>query len=163
MNIVFNADEIFAMAVQIERNGQAFYQKAADIQSDETARAYFMNLVDMEHDHVATFQTMRETFADSGESMDLYDEGGQYLAAVADGHHVEGSPSVTATLTGNETLEEILRMAIGLEKDAVLFYIGLKDVVPEGLGREKVDFIIAEEKQHLVTLSEELRKLKAAD
>ena len=54
-----------------------------------------------------------------------------------------------------------LRLAIGLEKDAVLFYLGMKDVVPENLGKGKVDFIIEEEKQHLVTLTAELKKLKA--
>ncbi len=159
MSIRFNADEIFAMAVQIERNGQAFYQIAADSQKDEATRAYFQELVDMEKEHVAIFQKMREEFSDAGESMDLYDEAGQYLATMADGHKVEGSPRLTATLTGEETMEEILRLAIGLEKDAVLFYLGMKDVVPETLGRDKVDWIIEEEKQHLVTLTAKLKAL----
>ncbi len=161
MSLRFNADEIFSMAVQIERNGQAFYQKAADMQKDEATRDYFLNLVDMEKEHVATFQKMKEQFSDAGESMDLYDEAGAYLAAMADGYKVEGSPRVTAALTGNETIEEVLRLAIGLEKDAVLFYLGMKDVVPETLGKDKVDFIIEEEKQHLVMLTAELKKLKA--
>jgi rubrerythrin len=161
MSIRFNADEIFAMAVQIERNGQAFYQQAADMQKDETTRDYFLNLAGMEKEHVTTFQKMKEQFSDVGESMDLYDEAGAYLATLADAYKVEGSPKITDALTGNETIEEILRLAIGLEKDAVLFYLGMKDVVPESLGRDKVDFIIEEEKQHLVTLAAELKKLKA--
>ncbi len=160
MSMIFNADEVFAMAVQVERNGQAFYQKAADIQNDDATRSFFLELVEMEKAHVTTFQAMREQFADSGETMDMYDEGGQYLAAVADGYRIEGAPSVTAALTGNETVDDILRMAIRLEKDAVLFYLGIKDVVPEGLGKDKIDLIIDEEKQHLVTLSAELRKAR---
>jgi hypothetical protein len=36
----------------------------------------------------------------------------------------------------------------------------MKDVVPANLGRDKVDFIIEEEKQHLVTLTAELKKIK---
>ncbi len=160
MSIRFNADEIFAMAVQIERNGQAFYQKAADLQKDEATRDFFLELVDMEKEHVATFQAMRDQFADAGESMDLYDEAGQYLATMADGYKVEGSPKITAALTGDETMEDILRLAIGLEKDAVLFYLGMKDVVPAALGKDKVDWIIEEEKQHLVTLTAKLKALK---
>jgi len=160
MSIRFNADEIFAMAVQIERNGQAFYQKAADIQKDDATRDYFLELVGMEKEHVTTFQNMREQFSEAGEAMDLYDEAGQYLATMADGYKVEGSPKITAELTGEETMEEILRLAIGLEKDAVLFYLGMKDVVPEGLGKDKVDWIIEEEKQHLVTLTAKLKALK---
>lgn len=159
MSIRFNADEIFAMAVQIERNGQAFYQKAAELQQDEGIRRYFLDLVDMEKQHVITFQRMREQFSDAGESMDPYHEADQYLCAMADGLKVEGAPKLTAELTGEESLEQILHMAIGLEKDAVLFYLGMKDVVPENLGREQVDGIIEEEKQHLVTLTAKLRGL----
>jgi len=161
MSIRFNADEIFAMAVQIERNGQAFYQKAADIQKDEATRDYFLELVEMEKEHVSTFQKMRDEFSGAGESMDPYDEASQYMATMADGYKVEGSPKIAADLTGGETMEDILRLAIGLEKDAVLFYLGMKDVVPENLGRDKVDWIIEEEKQHLVTLTAKLKALKA--
>jgi len=32
--IVFNADEIFEMAIRIEKNGAAFYQKAEGLQAD---------------------------------------------------------------------------------------------------------------------------------
>ncbi len=161
MSVKFNADEIFAMAVQIERNGQAFYQKAADMQKDEAIRDYFLELVGMEKEHVATFQNMREQLSDAVDSMDLYDESGQYLAAMADGYRVEGSPKIMAELSGEETIEEILRLAIGLEKDAVLFYLGMKDVVPKDLGQDKVDWIIEEEKQHLVTLTAKLKAFKA--
>lgn len=162
MSIKFNADEIFAMAVQIERNGKAFYEKAADMQPDDATRDYFMSLVEMERRHVATFEEMREQLGGSGETMDLYDEAGQYLDAMADGQLVEGAPRITATLTGKETIEDILRLAIGLEKDAVLFYLGMKDVVPGNLGRDQVDLIIEEEKQHIVTLTAELRKRQKA-
>ena len=47
----------------------------------------------------------------------------QYLAAMADTMGGEGSPSVADSLTGDETLEEILRTAVGLEKDSILFYL----------------------------------------
>ena len=56
-------------------------------------------------------------------------------------------------------MEEILRIALDLEKKAILFYLGLKDVVPENLGKDKIDRIIDEEKSHVVTLTQELKKL----
>ncbi|NIP32685.1 hypothetical protein GWO25_02155, partial [Candidatus Saccharibacteria bacterium] len=34
MAAVFNADEIFEMAIRIENNGAAFYRKAASLQSN---------------------------------------------------------------------------------------------------------------------------------
>jgi len=57
-------------------------------------------------------------------------------------------------------MEDILRIAIGLEGKSIMFYLGIKDMVPEKLGSTKVDAIIAEEKSHIVVLAAELRKLK---
>ena len=59
-------------------------------------------------------------------------------------------------LTGRESLEEILQTAIGLEKDSITFYLGIREMVPEKLGKDKVDRIIKEEMSHVVMLTEEL-------
>ena len=58
------------------------------------------------------------------------------------------------------SLKEILKEAIVAEKDAIVFYLGMKDAVPENLGREKMDAIIKEEMGHIRTLSKELVALK---
>ncbi len=49
-------------------------------------------------------------------------------------------------LTGDETMVQVIDTAIGLEKESILFYLGLKDIVPPKLGRVKIDEIIEEEK-----------------
>ena len=72
----------------------------------------------------------------------------------------EGSPTVADALTGKETLEDILRTALGLEKDSILFYLGVKDMVPPNYGQEKIDEIIREEKRHVAQLAGLLRKVK---
>jgi rubrerythrin len=87
-------------------------------------------------------------------------EASLYLQALANSHGGEGTVSVTEALTGNESVEDILRTAIGLEQQSIAFYVGLKDMVPPKLGREKVEAIIAEEKQHLATLAAELKKAR---
>ncbi len=43
--------------------------------------------------------------------------------------------------------------AIGLEKESILFYLGLKDMVPPKYGQEKLDQIIHEEQRHVTQLS----------
>jgi rubrerythrin len=50
MAIVFNADEIFEMAIRIENNGAAFYRKAAGLQSDTKNHKFLESLAKME-DH----------------------------------------------------------------------------------------------------------------
>jgi rubrerythrin len=58
-------------------------------------------------------------------------------------------------------LEEILTTAIGLEKDSILFYVGLKDLVPPKYGQEKIDDIIRQERKHVAQLTNHRKKLRA--
>jgi len=51
-------------------------------------------------------------------------------------------------------------MAIGLEKDSIVFYLGMKDAVPERLGRSRIDDIIREEMSHVYLLSREFETLR---
>ena len=53
-----------------------------------------------------------------------------------------------------------LECAVDLEKKSVLFYLGMKDMVPQKLGRDRLDHIISEEKGHIVELSRELRAVQ---
>jgi len=163
MAIGFNVDEVFEMAIRIEENGAAFYRKAAGLQSDTEDREFLEKLAAMEEGHKATFTEMRKVLADKekgGKVFDPQDELSLYLSAMADTHGGEGSPSAANSLTGAETMEEVLTTAIGLEKESVLFYLGLKDMVPPKYGLEKVDDIIREERRHIAQLTSLLGKLK---
>ena len=163
MAIVFNADEIFEMAIRIENNGAAFYRKAAGLQSDTKNKNFLESLANMEDRHQKTFTDMRATLTEKDKDpkvFDPYNEVSQYLAAMADTMGGEGSPSVADSLTGDETLEDILRIAVGLEKDSILFYLGIKDLIPHQSGQDRIDEIIKEERRHVVQLSNLLEKLR---
>ena len=164
MAIVFNADEVFGMAIRIENNGAAFYRRAAGLQSDIKNQKFLEGLANMEDRHQKIFTDMRTSLTEKDKGpkvFDPYDEVSQYLAAMADTMGGEGSPSVADTLTGNESLEEILNIAVGLEKDSILFYLGIKDLIPAQSGQDRIDEIIKEERRHVVQLSNLLEKLKA--
>lgn len=163
MAIVFNADEIFEMAIRIEKNGAAFYRKAAGLQSDTKNQKFLESLAKMEDHHQKIFTEMRTTLTEKDKVpkvFDPYNEVSQYLAAMADTMGGEGSPSVADSLTGDETLEDILRTAVGLEKDAILFYLGIKDLIPSQSGQDRIDEIIRQERRHVAQLSNLLEKLK---
>jgi len=53
-------------------------------------------------------------------------------------------------------MEEILKEAILAEKDSIVFYLGMKEMVPENLGETKIDAIIKEEMAHIKLLSGKL-------
>jgi rubrerythrin len=161
MGVLFNADEVFEMAIQTEENGAAFYRRAAELHPDGEEVKFLLGLAEIEDGHKETFQVMRADLAKSEKRESVYDpyeEAAQYLDAVADGSGGEGSPKVVDSLTGQESMKDILKTAIELEKNSILFYLGLLELVPERLGQEKVTGIIKEERAHVVALVGELRK-----
>ncbi len=54
---------------------------------------------------------------------------------------------------------KLLKIAIELEKDSVIYYMGIKQVIPESFGKEKVDSIIKEEMSHITLLNSKLSSL----
>ena len=157
----FNAQEVFEMAIQIEENGAAFYRKAADLQKEAADKKFLQTLAQVEDRHKVSFQEMKTQVSELEKSQTVFDPNDElsaYLKAMADAHGGEGNPEALELLTGKETMAEIVTLAIGLEKESILFYLGLKDIVPPKYGREKIDEIINEEKKHVVQLSGFLKK-----
>lgn len=156
MAYVFNADDMFKMAIRIEENGARFYRKAAKLQSEMKNREMLEDLAKMEDQHTATFEKMRDQITKAEKTSTVFDPQGEaslYLIAMADAHKGEGHPSVADALTGRESITEIINIAIGLEKESILFYLGLKDLVPPIYGQEKLDKIINEERRHIIQLN----------
>lgn len=156
MSIDFNADDIFEMAERIERNGNRFYCKAAENMQDQDAKEVFLDLAAMENEHLKTFTKMKQELSHEEIKPTAFDPDDQellYLKAMADGNVFNIKANPAGELTGDETVSEIISTAIGLEKDSIVFYLGLKELVPENKGRDKIDNIIREEMQHIAILS----------
>ncbi|RKZ29202.1 rubrerythrin [bacterium] len=161
MPINFNADEIFEMAIKSERNAVKMYGDLAKKHQSPGISEELLKMAQMEADHANIFVEMRRELPEDMRNtvFDPNDEAAKYLKAVADASIAEGSPEIAEKMTGEESLEEILKLAIELEKQAILFYLGMKDMVPERLGRGKIEEIIKEEQGHIVTLSNRLKAL----
>ena len=156
MSFEFSADEIFEMAEQMERNGQQFYNAAAAAVQGEEHKKLLLELAGMEVDHEKTFQTMRGELTQKEKDTNVFDPQGEaalYLKALVD----------TRVFFQKEmdvsSMEKILKAAIEAEKDSIVFYLGMKNAVPEDLGRTRLDDIIKEEMNHVRLLSRELVKL----
>lgn len=159
MGIEFNADEVIEMAEEIETNGAAFYRKAAEIFEDRDKRDLLLQLAAMEDHHLVIFRQMRKSLTTKETRPTTYDPEGEaalYLKAFADGNIFDTSVKPADRLTGDQTLSDVLRLAISIEKDSVVFYAGLRLLVPPKLGRDKVEDVIAEELKHITILNREL-------
>jgi rubrerythrin len=162
MSVVFNADEVFEMAEEIERNGAKFYREAAAKADNADIKQMFLNMASMEDGHLRAFADMRKnlTEQEKGETaFDPYNEASLYLQALADSKGFEGMRSPTQKLTGEESVRELLEIAINAEKNSVLYYVGLKDLVPAEAGRDKIEDIIREEVRHVADLRRRLTAL----
>ena len=156
MSFEFSADEIFNMAEQMERNGQKFYSAAAEAVQGADHKKLLLELAEMEVDHEKTFKAMRSELTRKEKETNVFDPDGEaalYLKALVD----------TRVFFQKEmdvsSMEKILKAAIEAEKDSIVFYLGMKNAVPEELGRGRLDAIIKEEMSHVRLLSRELVKL----
>lgn len=159
MSITFNADEIFEIAEQIERNGMEFYRRAAEVSSDAEARKLMLELADWEGTHVKVFADLRKDLSLHEKEPVFFDpnnEAVMYLRAIAGEHVFSPKADSRKFLSGKESLEQILSKAICFEKDSIAFYVGMRDLVSKELGKEKVDKIIEEEKRHVVMLNKQI-------
>ncbi|MCK4851138.1 MAG: rubrerythrin, partial [Phycisphaerae bacterium] len=89
MAITFNADEIYNIAEQIERNGQKFYSDSAERVKEPSATKVLQDLADMEAEHLKTFQALHAKLSEQARQEITWDpdgEAGAYLQAAADSH-----------------------------------------------------------------------------
>ena len=161
MGIVFSADEVLKMAINIEQNGANFYRKAAGSQKDPAVKEQLIKLAEMEDDHGRTFTKIAEGLDESVRTS-VFDENEVdiYIKAMVDALEVEGAPTIADALMGDESFKEILEMAIDLEKESILFYVGMKMKVPERLGKNNIEEIIQEEVSHAATLQNMLLEME---
>jgi len=159
---IFNIDETFEIAEQIERNGAKFYRKAADIFEASRAKSLLMDLATMEDKHEKLFKEMRQELKKKSGMEESYidEEPARYLKAVAGGYVFPISADPSAKLTGKEGLAEIIDFAIEIEKDSIVFYLGIREVMPEELGKFDISQIVKEEMRHITILTDLLHKTK---
>ena len=162
MSFTFDVDEIFEIAEGIERNGAQFYRQAAQNCGDKKTKKMLLDMAAMENEHLAAFTQMREKFNEEEKGTVVFDPddiSALYLQTMADAHGWEGRITPIKELTGSETIKDILEISLNAEKESVVFYSGLKGLVPSDTGKKKVEEIIIEELSHITTLLSKLKSL----
>jgi len=157
MSYDFNADEIFEMAEQMERNGAAFYRKAAKAATGDQNRKMLLKLAEMEDEHEKTFKAMHSELTSVEKESTVFDPQGEsalYLRALVDTRVFFKKEIDVASM------KEIFKEALMAEKDSIVFYLGMKELVPEKLGKNRLDGIIKEEMQHIKIIGKELSAFK---
>jgi rubrerythrin len=159
MGLTFNADEIFEIAETIERNGAVFYSQAAEKMKDKAIQRFLLEMAGWEEAHLLIFEEMRKALAGKICEPATYDPDGltgAYLQALADRRVFDYKQDPTKKFSERTELSDIIKIAIDLEKDSIVFYLGMKALVPAAMGRGKIDDIIKEEMRHIAILSSKM-------
>ncbi len=160
MKLYFNADEIFEMAEEIERQGARFYDKAAGMFADPGVKGMFKDLATMEVGHEKIFANMRSTIlSDAFKGYDPDEMAAAYIKSFTDGKVFDFRKNMADLVTERSTVSDVLKMGLDAEKNSIVFYTGIKKIVPENFGKDAIDKIIAEEMKHIVVLVEKMSNL----
>lgn len=158
----FSADELLAVAEEIERNGYIFYSKAAEAASDPSVGAMLRQLAEWEEQHYEIFRAMRAGLGEREKErtvFDPFDEIGLYLKAYASGKIIRADWDPESKAAGLKGLADVLDFALAIEKDSVVYYTGMRQLVPRGLGKDKIDRIIEEEMKHVAIIASRMAEL----
>ena len=151
-----SASTALGWAMEIEANGEVFYRAAAKQSADKDVKLLFEDLAYQEQRHFRTFQRMLEK-APTAEGRPVDAEEYRTFLGVALSNALFAGPEKglrLATDAQNET--EALQAAIAFEKDTLLFFYDLHDLVAPSQ-REAISAIIAEERDHVRQLARVLR------
>ena len=158
MSISFSGSELINIAIGIERRGIAFYDIMTKSTENTVARDVFQYLADMERQHIQIFQGMLKE-ADKYQPSETYaGEYAAYLQALVDSAVFTDDVVTSEMATQADSDIKALELAISSEKDSLLFYYEMKDIMPQQ-AQPMVIKIITEEKSHLRELSELKKKL----
>lgn len=150
---LFTAEQALEMAMDIEKNGEVFYNEVASKSTDSEVKALFEDLAAQERGHYRVFQNMLEGLKPAQEpSTAYYDEYEAYLSVALDNALFAGPDKALALAKQAQDKETALRAALGFEKDTLLFFYDLRDMMSEA-DQEAVSNVIREEKKHLRRLA----------
>lgn len=162
MGILFSAADAFEIAIEIERNGAKFYRNAAERTDDDDARHELLELAAMEDSHEVVFtQLMRNLIGEAVDTswFDPDSEAVQYLQAFAAGQVFDMTKDPSEQLGASPSLRAVLELALQRERDSVVFFLGIKEMVPSARGGIKIESIIKEEMSHIALISKRLTQV----
>ncbi|OCL28549.1 rubrerythrin family protein [Orenia metallireducens] len=154
MSTQFNALEILKIAMNVEKQGENFYKRCVEVNSEPEVKAVFKELQEDEQEHYQYFKRLLEIFDEEDKSITrdyLYDpEVNQYLRALVDTKIFPDDEEVTDDIAHN--LLEAIEVGIKAEKNSLLLYSELLEMEIDEQTLDALEKLIIEEKRHLIKL-----------
>jgi len=147
--------ESIQTAIQMEKDGFSFYQKAATQTSSDMGKSIFEGIAKDELLHLEVFQKLFEDNVGKSEWDDLVDSSKKYQDLSIfpkDLKAIEGANPDTNEL-------DALRIAMDSEKEAIDYYTVIWENSDDDEVKKIIDVIIDQEKKHYFLLEQEFSHL----
>jgi len=158
MTVLFSAREIAEAAVEKERKRREFYTQVSELSTNPDMKDLFQFLTKEEEKHVAAFTRIRDNLPTEETHSEEYGADMQaYMDSIVDDRlysDMDSKEFVEKAINA----KDVFRLAIGFEKDAILYFTEFLPYLAE-FDRKAVAALIEEEKGHIRKLSEMKRRM----
>jgi rubrerythrin len=156
MAVIFSAREVVEAAVEKEKKRKGFYAAVAELSTDQEMKDLFQFLTEEEARHVAAFVQIRDSLPEGGDSGEYGSDMDAYMDSVIDDRlysRIDSKEFVQKAIDARN----VFSLAIGFEKDAILYFREFIPYLSES-DRVVVEDLIEQEKMHIRKLAEMQRK-----
>ena len=158
MGNIFATSEVVELGIQIEKNGRDFYNTLVKQSKNQKVQDIFKYLAGEEEKHIAVFQKILGSLENYQPAEAYPGEYFAYMSALAGEYVFTQRNKGEEIAKGIKSDKEAIEKGIGFEKDSIIFYAGMKKVVPD-YDQKVVDELIAQEEIHLRQLAELKKKI----
>jgi len=156
MNSEINAEILLTMAEKIENNGARFYQHALNVIKNQEVYREIEKLAEMEIEHGKIFSEKKcQSLACNTDSILQVQNYTieNFFKTIQDKRIFDLDALFSRIMSGDETIEDTISIAITLEKDSIVFYSGLVNFLADKSIQDTLNQIIREEISHLSVLT----------
>ncbi|MBI4619471.1 MAG: ferritin family protein [Desulfobacterales bacterium] len=146
--LFFSGSEIIKVAIQIEKNGFAFYRSLADSMEQKDVKMLFDHLANEEEKHIRSFESLYETFKDYEPDIPDKEEYYDYIQAMAGMNVFTKKEGIDEVLNKVKDKKDALDMAIRFEKESIIFFVEVKGLVRESQ-MDAIEELVHQEQEHL--------------
>ncbi len=158
---VYSVNEVIEMAVQIEKNGFAFYHEASKRKDLNTEAVEFITFLrDQELNHEKSFLNLRDQL--DLEVLELstdWELVSEYLKTIVDGRIFNSDYSAIQLAANAKDIHGVVDNAITFEKDTLLFFHAISDNISNPKTKDVLRKIINEEVSHVLKLNDFKKRL----
>lgn len=157
MAVIFSAREVAEAAVEKERQRRSFYATVCELSTNDKMKALFQFLTEEEDRHVTAFSQIRDSLPKDSHPDEYSDDMEAYMDSVIDDRlysKVDSKEFVQKAISE----KNVFQLAIGFEKDAILYFREFLPYLNEA-DKKVVDDLIDQEKGHIRMLADMEKRL----